>query len=153
MGNPGPRVSSGNSIHSVGVLGLMAQQSTLDPDAAPYWEGVALGELRYQVCLDCGKAIFYPRTVCPNCLSEKLEWRNSLGRGEVYAFTVVRRAPDANFAQRVPYVVALVALDEGFRMMTNVVGCSPDQVKVGMRVAVVFGQGVDGQPLPYFRPL
>ncbi len=131
---------------------MAPQQPATDPDAAPYWEGVAQGELRYQSCQSCGKPIFYPRSVCPHCLSEKLEWRTSLGRGEVYAFTVVRRAPDANFAQRVPYVVALVDLEEGFRVMTNLVDCPPEQVRVGMRVVVTFGQGIDGQPLPYFKP-
>ncbi len=130
---------------------MAQQQQSIDPDAAPYWEGVALGELRYQECLDCHQAIFFPRSVCPNCLSQKLEWRKSAGRGEVYAFTVVHRPPSA-FVERVPYVVALVNLEEGFRVMTNVVECPVEQVRVGMKVQVVFGQGVEGQPLPYFRP-
>ena len=131
----------------------MSEQTVMDPDAAPWWEGVARGELRYQFCLDCQKAFFYPRTVCPNCLSEKVEWRVSSGRGEIYARTVVRRGPGASFARRVPYVVALVDLEEGFRMMTNIVECPVDQVKVGMKVGVVFGEGAEGERLPFFKPL
>ncbi len=127
-------------------------EQIIDPDAAPYWEGVAKGELRYQWCMSCGRAFFFPRTVCPHCLSKELEWRKSRGLGQVYAFTVVHRAPDAAFAQRVPYVVAMVDLEEGFRMMSSVVSCSPDAVRVGMEVSLVFGTGVDGQQLPYFRP-
>lgn len=130
----------------------MPGELVVDPDSELYWEGISSGELRYPYCLDCGRAFFFPRTVCPNCLSTNLEWRRSRGLGEVYAYTIVRRAPDAAFASRVPYVVALVELEEGFRVMTNIVACSVDQVRVGMKVSLVFADGVDGRRLPYFRP-
>lgn len=130
----------------------MAQPQMMDPDAAPFWEGVAQGELRYQVCLDCRNPFFFPRSICPACLSQRVEWRRSAGNGEVYAFTIVRRAPDAAFAERAPYVVAMVSLEEGFRMMTNIVSCSLESVAVGMKVTLVFGDGVEGQRLPHFRP-
>lgn len=123
-----------------------------DADAAPWWEGVAAGELRYQRCDDCAKVVFYPRAVCVNCLSSRLTWQVSEGRGVVYATTVVHRAPDPRLADETPYVLALVDLDEGFRMLTRIVEADPEQVRVGDPVALVFGDGLDGQPLPYFRP-
>lgn len=131
----------------------MAPRTALDPDAAPWWEAINRDELKYQVCRDCQTPFFYPRTACPACLSDDLEWRSSLGNGAVYAFTVVRRAPEAAFVKHVPYVVALVDLDEGFRMMSGVVDCPVERVRVGLKVSLVFREGARGQRLPYFKPV
>ncbi len=121
-------------------------------DSERWWDGVRDSELLYQSCLDCGASVFYPRARCQYCFSDRLDWRQSAGRGAVYAVTTVHRAPKA-FASRAPYVVALVDLSEGFRMMTNIVDCRPQDVRVGMAVELTFQPDQDGRLLPYFHPL
>lgn len=120
--------------------------------AAAWWAGVAAGELRFQRCGACGAAVFYPRPRCPRCFAAALEWAVSEGLGTVAAVTVVRRAPAPAFADLVPYAVALVDLDEGFRMLGNVVDLPADEVRVGQRVRVVFRPGPEGDVLPHFVP-
>jgi uncharacterized protein len=127
-------------------------ENEYDVDAAEWWEGIAQDELRYQECGDCASPIFYPRTRCPKCFSADLHWRASRGSGVVHALTVVHRAPGKQFADDVPYVVALVDLDEGFRMLSRVVDADPQSVAVGNAVKVVFRDGPDGRRLPYFAP-
>jgi uncharacterized OB-fold protein len=120
------------------------------PDAVtrPFWEGVAEGVLRLQRCAGCGRHVFYPRAVCPYCTSADLAWVEAGGSGTVHSFTVVHRAP-AEYRDEVPYVVALVDLDEGVRMMTRLVDVGPAAVRVGMPVEVA----IRGEPrLPCFRP-
>ncbi|OIJ68253.1 Zn-ribbon domain-containing OB-fold protein [Streptomyces mangrovisoli] len=111
-----------------------------------YEEGLATGELRFQHCGDCQNAVFYPRVLCPHCGSEPLEWRTSSGLGTVYATTVLhKRGTD-------PYNVALVDLDEGFRMMSRVEGVAPEDVEIGSRVGLAVIEE-EGAPLAVFRPL
>jgi len=107
-------------------------------ETRPFWEGAAAGELRYQACLACGRAQFYPRVLCAACGGTDLAWLHSRGEGTVYAVTVVYRAPSPAFRADVPYAVALVDLDEGFRMLANIVGGDPERVAIGDRVTVVF---------------
>ncbi len=116
----------------------------------PYWEGCARHELLLQWCRACGKPQFYPRSICVHCGSSELEWRRASGRGVVYSFSVVHRAPEATLP--VPYVVALVDLDEGVRMMTNIVECPPEEVRVGQGVEVTFDDLGEGASVPVFRP-
>lgn len=123
----------------------------IDPDGAPWWDGVAQGELRYQRCHDCGSAIFYPRSLCPECFSSRLVWNAAAGGGTVYAFTVVHRSPDRRLATEVPYVLALVDVDEGFRMLTRLIDAPPGEVRVGQRVRLTFYKSPDGRDLPCFR--
>lgn len=112
---------------------------------AVYAEGLAAGELRFQHCTACERAVFYPRVLCPHCGSESLEWRASSGLGKVYATTVLhKRGSD-------PYHVCLVDLDEGFRMMSRVEGIAPDRVGIGNRVRLAVIEE-DGSPLAVFRP-
>lgn len=119
-----------------------------DDVTAQFWEGVAEGVLRVQRCDDCGRHVFYPRAVCPHCGSTWLSWVEASGAGEVHAFTVVHRAP-ADYRDEAPYVVALVDLEEGVRMMTRLVDVEPAAVRVGMPVEVA----IRGEPrLPHFRP-
>ena len=106
------------------------------------------GQLAYQVCTDDNTPVFYPRTVAPNTGSGNLEWRVSKGRGTVYSTTVVHAAKD-----QPPHNVALIDIDEGYRMMSRVEGIDPMQVKIGMRVKVKINQGDEKQlPYPVFTP-
>lgn len=122
-----------------------------DAETAPFWDAARDGRLAYQRCADCGVAIFYPRLVCPHCLSDRLDWEDSAGAGTLYSVTVVYRAPAA-FRDLVPYAVALVDLDEGFRMMARIDANDPNALKIGDRVAVRFLPQVDGVALPVFAP-
>lgn len=124
----------------------------VDATTRPYWEAAARGSLLLKRCLDCRITHFYPRTVCPHCLSDRLDWVEASGRGVIYSFTVVHRAADPALAERVPYVVALVELEEGPRMMTNIVGCAPDAVRIGAPVTVRFETVSDDLALPVFEP-
>jgi uncharacterized OB-fold protein len=106
------------------------------------------GELAYQVCADDGKAVFYPRVVAPGSGSTNLEWRVSKGLGTVYSTTVVY------YKDEKPLNVALIDLDEGFRMMSRVEDSDPLEVKIGMRVKVRIHPGDEKQPpYPVFSPL
>ena len=121
-------------------------------DTAYFWERCRTGELCLQRCRDCGRAQFYPGAVCRGCLSAALEWVRAGGRGEVYSYTVVHRAPTADFQADVPYVVAVIELAEGVRLVSQVVGCPAGQVRIGMPVEVVFERASDEIMLPKFRP-
>ena len=123
-----------------------------DPISEPYWTATTRGILLIQHCSACDRFEFYPRPFCRQCAGE-LTWREASGRGTVYSFTIVRQSRTPPFDQLVPYVVALVDLDEGPRMMTNVVDCAPDDVSIGQRVEVVFADDFEGIALPFFRPL
>ena len=116
------------------------------PANAPYWDGVAAGRLVLPRCRRCGAVSYYPRTVCQSCLSTDLEWTQMTGKGVVYSYTITRVAP-AGFEELAPYVVASVELDEGTRVMTNIVDCAPDDVRIGQRVKAVYREG-----LPLFAP-
>ncbi len=120
-------------------------------ETRPYWEGAAAAELRYQWCRPCGRPQFYPRVACAACGGRELEWRPSAGRGVVYAVTVVHRAPSPAFRGDVPYAIALVDLDEGFRMLANVIDADPAAVTIGTRVRLVFEQRGE-IALPQFTP-
>jgi hypothetical protein len=116
----------------------------------PHWDGCKEGVLRVQRCGACGHFVFIPQPLCTRCQSDALEWVASRGRGTVYSYTVVHRAPRPDFA--VPYVVAIVELEEGWHMLTNLVDVAPDAVRVGMPVEVKFLQMSEAITLPYFRP-
>jgi len=120
------------------------------PLSAPHWEGCRRGELRAQRCRACGTWVFIPQPACRACLSEDLEWAVSSGRGTVYSFSVVHRPPQPAF--EAPYVVAIVELDEGWSMLTNLVDCAPDAVAIDMPVEVVFRPMSEEITLPCFRP-
>jgi uncharacterized OB-fold protein len=134
----------------------------LEPEATevsdPFWD--ATRERRYLVqwCAACAHPIFFPREVCPTCLSaDSLEWRESSGRGIVYAVSVQHRPANPTMAERVPYVVALVEIDAGdgagtVRAMSNVVNCDPFAVRVGDAVTIAWEALSDGRHLPVFEP-
>lgn len=119
----------------------------------PYWDATAAGRLDLQACAACGERPFPPRLTCPACGSRDLAWSTVSGRGRVHTFTVVHRAPHPSFADEVPFVVAVVELDEGPRLTTNIVDCSPSDVTIGIPVEVTFLPLGDGDvTLPVFRP-
>jgi uncharacterized protein len=116
--------------------------------SVPFWQGCQSGELRYQRCGDCDLANFPPTEHCRQCLSSEVSWQRSDGTGEIYSWTVVHRPVTAEFAP--PYAPAIVTLDEGYQMLTNIVGVQPDELRVGMRVQVQFHAVGPDVTLPYF---
>lgn len=119
----------------------------------PYWEAARRSELVVQQCEACQHLSFPPRAHCPDCGSAALAWRPVSGRGTVYSYTVAHRPPHPVFADQCPLTIAIVALEEGPRMMSNVVGCDPDDVEIGMAVRVAFEPIDDSDVvLPVFTP-
>ncbi|HZU71322.1 MAG TPA: Zn-ribbon domain-containing OB-fold protein [Acidimicrobiales bacterium] len=116
-----------------------------------FWAATARGELLLPRCDRCGSFIWYPRRFCPDCGSQDVSWVRASGRGTVYSFTIVRRGPGP-YGAASPFVLAYVELEEGPRVMTNVVGCDPEAVEVGMPVEVVFHDTGEGTALFRFRP-
>ncbi len=124
------------------------------PEVKPFWDGTAEGRLLLPHCDDCQAVIWYPRPFCPSCASTKVSWIAASGRGSVYSYTINRRgqADLSAYKEAGPYVLAYVELDEGPRVMTNIVDCDPESVKIGQRVEVVFHDTGEGTALPRFRP-
>lgn len=120
--------------------------------ARRYWSAALRGELQLPFCDACGGAIFYPRDFCPSCGGRSVTWRRCSGRGTIYSYSVIHTHPNPTFRERVPYVVALVTLEEGARVLTEVVGCPPETVRVGMAVVVDFRRAGDDVVLPVFKP-
>lgn len=121
-------------------------------ESQPFWDACARGALMLQRCNACDRWWFPPSNRCQHCWSDNFAWTPASGFGEVYSFTVFHRAYAAELACQLPYVVAVVALQEGPRLITNVIGCAPDDVRVGMQVEVVFEPLVEGVALHAFRP-
>lgn len=115
----------------------------------PFWEAAARGRLVRPVCDACGMNFFIPQIACTRCHSEAWTYQESSGLGTVSTFTVVHRAPTSD--HQPPYVVAVIDLDEGWYMMSNIVGCSHESVRIDQRVAVDFHTRADGVVLPVFR--
>lgn len=122
-------------------------------DTQRFWEGCKGHELLLQKCKDCGNYRFYPRPLCPNCLSSSTDWVKASGKGKVHTFSVVYRAPSEPFKGDVPYTIALIDLEEGVRMMSNIINCKPDAVKIGIPVRAVFEDITDSIALPKFEPV
>ncbi len=120
----------------------------LTPFTQPWFDGCARGELLLQHCAACGKYQFYPRILCSHCGAADPDWTVVSGRGHIASFSIVRRG--ISKAYEAPYVVALIDLEEGPRMMSNVVGCDPETVAVGQPVTVSFEAWNDDITLPVF---
>ena len=120
------------------------------PISAPHWDGCRQGELRVQHCRACEEYVFIPQSTCTRCLSSDLEWVTSTGRGQLYSYTVVHRPQRPSF--KTPYVVAIVELEEGFHMLSNLIDCPEDAIRVGMALEAVFEPLSEEITLPYFRP-
>ena len=121
------------------------------PETEAFWAATAEGTLLLPHCTRCDTVIWYPRSFCPACGSLEVTWLPASGRGTVYSFTIVRRSAPP-YDRAAPYVVAYVELDEGPRILTNVVECEPERVDVGMAVEVVFHDTGEGRALYRFRP-
>lgn len=119
---------------------------------APYWDAAREGRLVVQECRTCGKAWHPPLPRCPHCHCADLGWRPVSGNGTVYTYTVVRHPTHFAFADKIPYVLALVELAEGPRLVTALQGIEPGEVQAGQPVHVVFREVADGVTLPYFEP-
>jgi uncharacterized OB-fold protein len=124
----------------------------IDEESRGYWEALQRHELYFQRCRDCGAKRFYPRAVCPVCLSSSTEWVRASGRGTVYTFTVTFQNQAPGFREELPYVLAVVELAEGIRMITNIVGGAPSEMRIGMPVEVVFDDVTPEVTLAKFRP-
>lgn len=121
-------------------------------DTAFFWERCRVGQRMFQRCEECGQRQFYPRAVCTSCLSPRLEWVPSTGRGTVCSHSTVFRAPTSAFQTDTPYVVAMVEVAEGVRLITQIVGCAADHVRVVMAVSVTFEAMSPEISLPKFEP-
>ncbi len=119
--------------------------------SAPYWEACRKHVLRFQRCAACNYVLFYPGYACPVCWSNKLEWITSSGRGSIYSLTVVEHPATDYFAEIGPVTVALVELEEGPIMMTNIVGSPPHDARIGDKVTVDFVDVNEAVSLPVFR--
>jgi uncharacterized OB-fold protein len=118
---------------------------------ARFWEGTRKGALLLPWCTACERAHWYPREVCPFCLGDAIDWREASGSGVVYACSVMPKPAMPMMASRTPYVVAIVALAEGVRMMSNVVSETPFDVAVGDEVSLVWEPLSDGRQLPVWQ--
>lgn len=125
---------------------------TADAETQPYWDAAGDGRLLVRRCTACGEAHFYPRRFCPSCWSDDVEWEQVSGHATLYTWSVVYSNDLPPFGERVPYVAAVVDLAEGPRMMTNIVGCEPDDLAIGMNLIVDFEQRTDDLSVPVFRP-
>lgn len=124
----------------------------INPASQPFWDACAQGRLLLQRCGDCGHLQLYPRLLCAACGSRTLGWVEASGRGTVKTFTIIRRAVSAAFEPDAPYVVALVELEEGPTLMSNIIGCDPASVAIGQPVRVTFEKRAEGVAVPQFEP-
>ena len=122
------------------------------PETQPFWDGARAGELRIQRCTACGEHYFYPRPFCPRCDSDAVEWVAASGRATLHSY-VINHRPAPGFEEDAPYAIAVVALEEGPRMMTNIVGIenTPERLVLDMPLEVTFQERGD-QCVPVFRP-
>jgi uncharacterized OB-fold protein len=124
------------------------------PESDFYWQKCKEHELWLRHCQSCNNTYFYPRDICPRCFSRDTDWIQSSGKGILHTFCIVHRAPTPAFRDLVPYVAAVVELEGGARMATNLVEVEPEPsvVRCGMPVEVVFEELDDNITLPKFRP-
>ena len=122
-----------------------------DAESEAFWSGTLEDKLLVQECSVCGHRQLYGRSLCTNCHAAVLNWIEATGRGTIYSRTIIRQNPSRSFKHLIPFVVALIDLDEGPRMMSNVVGTPAEEVKIGDRVRVTFEPVSDATALPLFE--
>ena len=116
-----------------------------NPETKPFFEAAAQDRFVVPTCGSCGKAHWYPRAICPYCFSGNVAWKDASRKGKVYSFSVMKRA-------EVPYCIAYVTLNEGPTMMTNIVDCDLDSIRIGQPVKLKFVPSEGGPPMPMFTP-
>jgi uncharacterized protein len=126
----------------------------MTPEAKPYWDGLKEEKLMLPKCDDCGKAFFYPRIACPHCHSRNVGWTQASGKGKLYSFEIAYRSLNPAFKIEPPYVLAMIELEEGPRMMSNLINieATPEALKIDMPVEVVFEKQNDDVTIPLFQP-
>lgn len=126
----------------------------MTPEAQPYWDGLKEHKLMLPTCDDCGKSFFYPRIACPHCHSRHISWRQASGKGRLYAFEIAYRSLNPAFKIKPPYILAMIELEEGPRMMSNLINIEPNPqvVKCDTPVEVVFEKLTDEVTIPLFQP-
>ncbi len=125
------------------------------PESDYYWEQAKAGKLVFQKCGACGSVQFFPRVLCTSCNSTDLEWIESAGKGSLFTFSIVHQPPHPGFRNAVPYITAIVELDEGVKMPSQLIGIDPEpeQIEIGMRLELAFEELNDSISLPVFRPV
>jgi uncharacterized OB-fold protein len=129
---------------------LPAPAPTVNPETERFWTAADAGKLLLKRCSNCSATIWYPRTLCPECGSLQTEWFEGSGRGTIYSFTINHQGAGVYSGE--PYVIAYVELDEGPRVLTNIVGIDPSRVTIGMTVQSVFDKTGEGSALLRFIP-
>lgn len=124
------------------------------PESDHYWEQAAAGKLVFQRCNDCDSVQFYPRVLCTACNSRSMDWAESSGKGTLFTFSIVHQPPHPGFREDLPYITAIVELEDGVKMPSQVIGIEPDpdQLSIGMSLEVAFEQITESISLPKFRP-
>ena len=119
----------------------------VNPETKPFWDAARVGRFLVPFCAACGKAHWYPRNLCPFCMSADTVWEESPGEGVIYSYSVMHRSPTG------PYAIGYVTLDEGPAVLTNFVDVAPDGLSIGMKVKVKFQPTEGGPPVPVFGPM
>jgi uncharacterized OB-fold protein len=125
---------------------------TIEPETQPFWDAAREGKLLLRRCTSCGKPHSYPRPFCPFCWSEDVPWEEASGRATLYTWSTIFMNDLPPFGSKIPYVAAAVDLEEGPRVMSNIVGVEPDQLQAGMALVVDFEALNDDISAPVFRP-
>jgi uncharacterized protein len=118
----------------------------------PFWESLKAKAVQVQRCDNCGAYLYIPKDICNHCHSEQLTWTPISGHGEVYTYTVVRRAPTPAYAEDAPYTLVHVTMDEGFRMIAKLNGVAPEDVRIGMPVHITYQEVTPEWTLMEFEP-
>jgi uncharacterized OB-fold protein len=127
----------------------------IDPESKPFWEACRRHELYIQQCYACNAYYYYPRHICPYCLSNDVRWVRLSGKGSIYTFTVTYQHGGGGFRDHLPFVLAYVELagTHGVKMLTNIVDCNPQAITIGMPVEVTFVDVDEDMAIPMFRPI
>jgi uncharacterized OB-fold protein len=125
---------------------------TIDMETQPFWDGLQAGKFLLRHCNACNRDHYYPRPFCPTCWSDDLSWKEASGRGKIYTYSVVHVNDLPPFSERVPYVAAIVELEEGPRVMTNIEGLPFDELAADLPVVVEYKAISDDVTIPVFRP-
>jgi uncharacterized protein len=124
----------------------------IDGESAPFWAGTRERKFLIRHCRACGRHHFYPRQYCPHCWADRGDWVSASGRGRIFSYTIIHHNDLHPFREMLPYIVALIDLEEGVRVTSNIVECTPEVVHVGMPVEVIYHQVTEEITLPQFRP-